>query len=207
MASDLEARCQKAQYQTQCQCFSTGLPLRQNKCFATLKNHRKCKNIPKIRKKNVFIKRYNGWQFFKYSLLSSLSLSVESLCSLLSAISSAGTVQIDMNLKYSSFKQNKAIRIYMTDGWFLGWLGIFVPLTPPQVWENTLKNLRFLFFLKNVKSKEDQLLNLNQNYCPVVPICFHSWKYFQGIKAKHLNSDSSAFSHAHKSVEPMNKRT
>lgn len=94
----------------------------------------------------------------------------------------------------------------MTDGWFLGWLGIFVPLTPPQMWENTLKNLGFLFFFQNIKSKEDQLLNLNQNCCPADHICFHSWKYFQGIKAKHLNSYSSACSHAHKSVDSMNKR-
>lgn len=124
MAPDLEARCQEARHQAHSIVSSIGLPLRQNKCFTTRKNPRKCKNIPKIKKKNIFTKRNITWQLFKYSLLSSLSPSFKSLCSPLSAISSAGTSQINMYLKYTSVKQNKAIRIYMTDGQLVGW-GVF----------------------------------------------------------------------------------
>lgn len=126
-APDLKAQHQEELNQAQLYCFCISLPLRAIKCFRSLKNHRKMKdvqNIIKSKKKNVFTKRNNAWQLFKCSLLRSLSPSAKNLCSPPSAISSIGTIQINMNLKFSSVKQTKAIRI--------GWLVVFCASPPPK---------------------------------------------------------------------------
>lgn len=81
----------------------------------------------------------------------------------------------NMSLKVSSAEQTKAIRI--KEHRFVGCVCLCSP--PHQVEENTLKNLRFLFFFKNAESKEDSV------WARIIVLwfpCFPSQKYFHGIK-------------------------
>lgn len=134
-ASDRKPTHQEALNQAQLYCFCISLPLREIKCFRALKNHRKCKavqNVLKSKKKIVFTKRNNACQVFRCCLLSSLSPTAKRLCSPPSAISSTGTTQINMNLKFNSVQQTKAAEIHMKEGWFVGWL-FFVLHLPHQI--------------------------------------------------------------------------